>query len=264
MNLCASFHSDLTHRLLLNEIRYPISHLDTALQELEKRPSIMIILEIMNLAQCGLKTSKLMQILQENPNIIVDCYEWQDFLTLQYHGHIKQLMYHYPVNNYTQLWYVLHFKPYAVTIAEPLTFDLPQVRKTVDDLAGDDHIQIRVLPALGKPSDWVFIDDDNGFKHFWIMPGNTSTYEPYIDVFDLYDADPSREQALVDAYHSQQYMLPIGVLVKNCSSNLPANLIDTEFAERRTQCQQRCMRGTTNCHYCDMFQRTAEIARSSR
>ena len=264
MNLCASFHSDLTHRLLLNEIRYPISYLDTALQELEKRPTVTVILEIVSLASCGLKVDKLMSILQENENIIVDCYQWQDFLTLQGKCSTKQLMYHYPINNYTQLWYVLHFKPYAVTLSEPLTFDLPQARQTVDDLT-EQATKIRVVPALGRSSEWILINDDNGFKHFWIMPNTIPVYEPYIDILDLYDADVSREQALIAAYHSQNYTLPVGVLVKNCSSTLPANMVDNELAERRLRCQQRCMRGTINCcHYCDMFQRTAEIARSSR
>lgn len=266
MNICASYHSDLTHRLLLNEIRYPIGLLDSALEELEKRPNVIIILEIMDLANMGIKIQKLEAIIQENPNIVIDCYDLQDFITLRHQSHIEKMMYHYPQDNYAKLWYIMQFNPYAVTISEPLVFDIQHVREAVNNLSADEEnpTKIRVLPAIGKPSDWVFVDQDDGFNHFWILPHMAHAYEDYIDIFDLYDADPDREQALIDAYHIGRYDLQIGVLVKNCSSTIPALFIDDEFINHRMNCQQRCLRGSRNCHYCDMFKRTVAIARPNR
>ena len=262
MNLCVSYHSDPLHRMLANEVRYSIAALGQALSDIEERPTMIPIIEILSLKESNIKAQKLEQICAENPSIVIDCYKIEDLHELRKFTKIKNLMYHYPVTTYNDIYFLMQDKPYAVSIAEPLTFEMPKVRKAVDSFGNEDYEpQIRVHPAIGKPTEWARVEDDNGIKHFWILPGNLNIYEPYVDTLDLYDKDSDREHALVELYSKRQSTMPIGVIVKNCSSSTLANMVDDDMAKRRLTCGQACMRNA--CTYCVMFEKVAQLAHPS-
>ena len=266
MKLCASYHGAIGEMDNIAEIRYPISHLPQALECAEKYPDKIIILEVISLKDTKTKIEKLQQVLAENKNIIIDCYKFEDLISLSKFAKVNLLMYHYPAITFNNLWLILQYHPYAVSIAEPLTFQLDKVRTLVDEnTIEDEHIDIRVLPALGRPSEWQsFSEIDNGVCHFWIAPQTLETYDKYIDTLDLYDSDPEREKALIKVYATKEYIFPLGTLVKNCESIIPTAIISDEFAAKRTTCGQRCIQSKRNCHYCDMFEKTALLTRPSQ
>ena len=258
MNLCASHRCDAKHRALLDEIRYSMLTLPSALDG-SVDAHILKILEINSFTESGnLNLQKIKDLIAEN-NLVIDCYKLEDYVFLARNLDPYKVMYHFPLTTYNDLYYVRNFKPYAVMIGEPLAFEIQLVRRVVPE-----KIKIRVHPAIGRPSNWNFInDEDNGIRHFWITPQTVPVYEPYVDTLELYDNDVTREQALVDVYHQGQYMLTLGTLVKHCESTLVCNFIDSEFANRRLNCGQRCMIGSYNCHYCDRFERVSELSQPS-
>ena len=78
-------------------------------------------------------------------------------------------MYHYPIYNWIDLNYILHFDGlYAVTIGEPLVFDLKRVRTLIN--RSRDNIKIRVNPTIAKPSIYNDYIGDTGLCHFWVLP----------------------------------------------------------------------------------------------
>ena len=169
-------------------------------------------------------------------------------------------MYHYPCTTYNDLYRIIFYQPCAITIGEPLVFDIVNVRKIIDD--NNYHIDIRVLPMIGRPTEWNDLRTiDNGIQHFWIAPHLIDVYAPYVDVLDLYDMDVKREQVLIEIYKTQQYMLPIGSVVKNLESLVYAEVFDTDFAKRRLSCRQTCMRGNTGCQYCMAFEKLAQVSK---
>ncbi len=265
MKLCASHRCDAKHRAKLDEIRYSLLTLPSALDG-SVEASILKILEINSFSDNhSLNLEKLKNLIEEN-NLIIDCYKLEDYVFLARNLPPQKVMYHFPITTYNDLYYVLYFHPYAIMLGEPLTFSLPKVRKTIEYYTPADLTmpQIRVHPAIGRPNDWNFIlDDDNGLRHFWITPQTLPVYEPYVDVLDLYDTDVRREQALVDVYSQEQYMLPISTLVKHCESSLPCGFISAEFANRRLECGQSCMTSPYACHYCSHFERLSSITEPS-
>lgn len=266
MKLCASYHSAAGKWQKLNEIRYPIAALDQAIEAIEKYPSHTIIIEIVELKKSGISGKKYAKIVEENPTIVTDCYNIEDLRTLRYFSGIGKLMYHYPVNTFTDLRYLLSYAPCSVVIAEPLTFELPRVRAAIMAWTDPDtQVDIRVKPALGRPTEWNHImDQDDGFCHFWLPPQWIPKYEQYIDVLDLYDRDQGRESALIDIYYDKKCDTLLSVLVQNCEMDLPCEILDDELAEKRITCGQHCMEGVGRCHYCDMFAKTAKLARPSQ
>lgn len=266
MKLCASYHSAISKWQKLNEIRYPIAALDQAIGAIEQYPDHTIIIEIVELKKSGISGKKFTNIVKENPSIVVDCYNIEDLRTLRYFSAIGKLMYHYPVNNFNDLRYLLSYAPCAVTISEPLTFMLPRVRQAIYAWTDPDTtVDIRVKPEIGRPTEWNHImEQDDGFCHFWLPPSWIPIYEEYIDVLDLYESDTDRESALIDIYSNQQYDNLLNVLVKNCETNIPCGILDEDLAKKRITCGQRCMEGIGHCHYCDMFVKTAKLARPSQ
>ena len=242
MKICASYHTDAAQ---LDEVRYTAATLDYMVEKAIDVPDKTYILEILDYNKSGITKEKLDSLINELPNIVVDCYDMIDFLKLAVQ-HPNKVMYHYPCATFNDIRYVLHVKPYAVTIGEPLSFDLIRVRQ----MLRDTDVKVRVLPAIGRPSTWnIYKSEDNGINHFWITPNTLEYYEPYIDVIDLYDEDPEREKALVKIYKSGECDWPLAVLLKNCEASVGAYMIDDQWVMPRLECRQMCMQN--KCHLCD-------------
>lgn len=263
MKLCGTYKSDPRHRQMMDEIRFRIGDLNALFENVDQYKEKTVIIEIADLKQSNLPYPKLVSILEENLNFILDCYNLTDYITLS-KKHPQRVMYHYPCTSYNDLYRIISYRPYAVTIGEPLTFDLKNVRIAVDSWY-EYHVNIRVLPMIGRPTEWADMRvTDNGIKHFWIAPHLTHIYEEWVDVLDLYDLDEQREQALIEVYKSKEYMMPIGSLVKNLESVVPSNMFDDDFANRRLTCRQLCMKGISGCNYCTIFEKFAMAAKPKK
>lgn len=249
MDFCASYH---THNDGLAEYRYPLSALDTMIEKVFSQPSKKFILEVLSLPRDNeAAMGRIVDICNENENVIIDCYEKVDFIEM-FKRNAKRVMYHYPVTTFNDLKWFLAFNPYAVTIGEPLTFELQKVRDMVNQQL--EYTRIRVLAAIGRPSEWNVIShmiDDNGVKHFWILPHTIYLYEPFIDTIDLYDRDKEREVQLVKVYLSGECDWPMNVLLKNCDVGTPCGMVMEDVIERRLNCGQRCMQGGNRCDLCN-------------
>lgn len=250
MKLCASYH---THNEALSEIRYPLSALNLLVEALFEKPQYIYILEILNLSDNETQQERLINLANENKNLVIDCYEKRDYVKLA--NLVPHIMYHYPAVTYNDICWLLAFKPWAITIAEPLAFDCKKVRQVIDrNTPEDQYIYIRVLPALGRPGEWGVVRErnkDNGVKHFFIVPQFMHIYEPYIDVLDLYDMNADREATLVKIYAQGECRWGLHALLKHCECTTPCQMLDEDFFKRRLNCGQRCMQGAQSCDYCN-------------
>ena len=263
MRLCCSYRSSPSHRQMADEIRYSLNALSSLLDALEKYQDKILIIEILDLEKAQIAYDKIKNLAIENNNIVIDCYNIHDYEILSeepaLHG---KLMCHYPVNNYTDMRRILYNTPYAITIGEPLTFDLAKVRQAIDRMNSDFKIKIRVVPTIGRPTEWLMVaDKDDGLKHFWITPNTVNIFEDFIDVLDLYDEDPHREEALLTVFNKQMYVMPLGSLIKNIQNDIPAHMFDETFMTHRLNCHQVCMRDPSLCSYCDNYNKLLQTTR---
>ena len=172
-------------------------------------------------------------MLTEYPNLYFDFYDMTTFLNCC--DDKNRYMYHYPVNTFNMLYFMLRMPVSDITIGEPLTFNWKFVKAQVDNQ--DRKINIRVNPAIGRPDLFNQISpDDNGFNHFWILPQFISIYEGYIDVLDLYCDQAVREEALVRVFKKGIYNRELKYFLNNCDSEIRGFFIDQDFVKRRMNC----------------------------
>ena len=263
MRLSASYHMDEAHRKLCDEIRYTTGTIDSAIDFSERNPDKKVIIECLSVAASNLTYEKIAALINENPNWVLDCYELNEFIQFSSVHHVQKIMYHYPVNTFNDIFLLMSYHPYAISISEPLTFQCQMVRESVDSMTLEgQYTLIRVHPALGRPTKFDPLRQiDDGIRHFWVPPHMTDVYEPYIDVFDLFDKNTVREQALVDAYTKQKDTYSLRILCSNVDSDSLAIHWGTDEIKRRVNCGQACMRKPSNCHYCDRVAALLQLAK---
>ena len=263
MRYCGSNHIKIQLWPTLDEIRFSLMNLNTAYTYAHDHPEQIIIIEILDFSLGHITWERLNELIIEQTNLYLDFYNFDDYFSYLENEEIEHIrfMYHYPVNTYNMLNVMIYDHPSYVSIAEPLTFDLENVKKAITDY--DPNIKLRVMPALGKPALYHRITDDDGLCHFWAVPQMTSFYEPYIDVFDLYDSNATREEALIEFFKKGVYNKELGYFIQNSNSNFIAGIVDEDFIKKRLNCKQTCLQGLTNtkCHYCKSVAAISKIAK---
>ena len=251
MKYCTSFRQSPYTKQFVDEIRYPFSLLGNVLEELQNDYERNYIVEIKDITHTDLSLEQIHDLAVAYSNLFFDFYKFEDFKTFAEECSERKYMYHYPVNTYMDIQYLLQFQGLAaITIEEPLTFDLPQVSQTIK-YDEERDIQIRVWPTVGRPSRYIGYKGDNGINHFWILPQHMYLYEPYIDVVEIIDKNQSRERALCEVYLSDTpYVLGLYPLIKYMDSTIIGNFIDPKWIEQRLNCKQICLRNGTTCHRC--------------
>lgn len=250
MKLCASYHIPNHLWSTMDELRFSTQSLSTALGLLENHNKQRIIIEILDIASCGINIEKLCAMAVEYENLVYDCYDINDFISL-----IDKIphkcFYHFPVNTYNMLYFLLQYPITDICLGEPLTFDLIQVHDSIKQ--ANTSVQIRAQAAVGRPELFNNIAAyDNGIQHFWILPQHLELFEPYLDVIDLMDNNPEREKTLVELFIRKNYTRELKYYLNNSESEMLADLITDEFVKRRIQCRQVCMHNhdSAKCHYC--------------
>ena len=148
-------------------------------------------------------------------------------------------------------WAHLHrYLNSAVTdlyITESLCFELENVSK----LAHEKGKLIRVFPNVAQSEDMKFI---NGIKTFFIRPEDTGTYEPYVDVCELW-GDEHKQVVYHEIYtKDKKWYGKLNEIIYGLRSEVDSRRILPIFAERRINCGMRCLK-TQRCNFCDNIEK---------
>ena len=147
---------------------------------MEEHPDSIIIIELLDIDNTNLSSEEIHRLAIEYPNLYFDFYKMSEFRIMSNQYTEQKYMYHYPITSWVELNYILHFPGlHAITIGEPLIFDIQKVRTLVDK--SRENIQLRAHPAIGRPSMYNDFPGDTGLCHFWVLPQHCSIYDPYID-----------------------------------------------------------------------------------
>lgn len=251
MKICTSFRQPGSVQEKMQQIRYPITSLNNVLERLQTDYSTDYIVEIFDLDNTDLTAVKIHSLAVDFSNLFFDFHKFDDFKLIASQCDERKYMYHFPVNTYMDVQYLLQYPGLAcITIEEPLTFDLDNIHKVIKEDEERD-IQIRVYPTIGRPSRYRDYKKDNGINHFWILPQHLNLYEEFIDIIDLSDRSQKREHALCKIYTSNiPYLFTIQPLFKYVDSNVIGAFVDEEWATRRLNCKQTCLQKGVHCMMC--------------
>ena len=122
--------------------------------------------------------------------------------------------------------------------------------KDISRIAHQRGIKIRVYPNKCQ-TNWVGTPD---IKTFFIRPEDVPSYEPYIDVMEIW-AETLAEKQNIDIYYKiyamdKEWYGDLKEFLIGWNSNLDNRFIIPQFAEARLNCKKRCLKGHP-CHVCE-------------
>lgn len=122
--------------------------------------------------------------------------------------------------------------------------------KDISRIAHQRGIKIRVYPNKCQ-TNWIGTPD---IKTFFIRPEDVPSYEPYIDVMEIW-AETLAEKQNIDVYYKiyaidKEWYGDLKEFLIDWNSNLDNRFIIPQFAEARLNCKKRCLKGRP-CHICE-------------
>lgn len=260
MKLCTSYYQAPNIRDKVDEIRFSIYVLSSALNYANEHSDKRVIVEILNLHDNRTPDiEKLYSIISEAPNhnITYDFYSIIDLA--EYYRQTKRennsIMYHHPATTWTQIdelitWYQVS----DIVIGEPLAFQCFELIKFLRPRGV--KLRVRPFPEMDYWEESNYKDD--GLRHLWIPPKRIDEYDDCFDVVDILHPNIVRETALVEAYatRADYFALDVSTVIPNIHIDVPlAPFTDInseyDFIGVRKNCAQRCMRSPNSCHYCE-------------
>ena len=173
-----------------------------------------------------------------------------------------------PVNNYGILHAIIKLNISDVVITEPLIFDIITVSTFIKDQLPQCRIHIN---PLYQPFGKIFENEDP-LHHAWVLPQHIYLYEDLVDVVDIIDRNPTREQRLLNLYvDKEMYHNLLEVLFNTYDSSAPTynsmrgDFISDDMALKRMTCNQKCLSTyPPRCHFCDTQRTVFHALRKGR
>lgn len=149
----------------------------------------------------------------------------------------------YPITTYLELNSILALGADEVLIDQPLIFDLPQVKK----ICGE--VELRANPIRCYVP---YVPRTDGICCSFIRPDDVDTYAEYIDHLEFGDQDLAKERIYARLYsEDKNWPGNLNLLLENLNYNIDNRGFPEDFANKRIQCKQRCLRDNS-CHYCPL------------
>lgn len=129
--------------------------------------------------------------------------------------------------------------------------------KDISRIAHQKGIKIRVYPNKCQ-TNWIGTPD---IKTFFIRPEDVPSYEPYVDVMEIW-AETLAEKQNIDVYYKiyaidKEWYGDLKEFLIDWNSNLDNRFIIPQFAEARLNCKKRCLKG----HPCQVCERIIDISK---
>lgn len=157
----------------------------------------------------------------------------------------------YPVFSWYELMGLIALEPCYITVGAPLSFNLKKIKDRTD-------IPLRICPNLVYNG---YIPRENGIYGTWVRPEDTYIYEHYIDVYDFFTNELSKEATLLHIYKDNKaWPGNLSLLFPNFGIHVDNRALPDEIGEIRANCGQRCMENGS-CHFCETAIKFANAVR---
>lgn len=133
-------------------------------------------------------------------------------------------------------------------IVEELGFELDKVAAILHE----QGIQIRCYPNIAQSAH----RDIQDIKKFFIRPEDVELYEKYIDIFEFYG---SNNNLYYKVYAKEKkWFGKLNEIIFDFDDNLDSRCIVPEFAEVRSRCGKKCMKGNP-CKICEKVEKLSDL-----
>lgn len=159
------------------------------------------------------------------------------------------------ISEWEKLLEVLNLGVSDVFITEELCFDL----KRVASIVHQNNAKIRVFPNVSQKS-WKNLP---ALKTFFIRPEDLSSYEPYIDVLEMY-GDRKKHEIYYKIYSKdKKWFGDLSELIIDLDYPLDSRFVIPRFGEKRINCQRKCLKGE-RCKICEKIERLSKTLKEAK
>ena len=158
------------------------------------------------------------------------------------------------INNWDTLQGYIKYKPSDMYIVEALGFEINKVAKVLHN----ENIKIRTFANVAQSS-WREIDP---LRKFFIRPEDIPIYEPYIDVIEFFNSKNSSSTLYKIYSKDKKWFGQLNELILDFDSDIDNRFIVSKFAEHRTRCGKRCLKGE-NCKFCDTIYQLSQTLKEN-
>lgn len=144
----------------------------------------------------------------------------------------------FPIESFSELRVIANLGFCYAYLGPELFFRLDKVKKIGVPVRAMPHTSISASGLLHGPCGQ------------WIRPEDQHVYEEYIETFDLWDDDLTREAALYRIYSEDGWPNNLGLLIKGLECNVDSKTLTSGLAEIRLTCGHRCQ-ATGGCGLCE-------------
>lgn len=171
---------------------------------------------------------------------------------------LKEMLSYYPnskyyfnikINDWDRVIGLIDYGVSDILIVEGLGFELDKIA----EIAHNSGVQVRVYPNVAQ-STWDDLDD---LRKFWIRPGDTKEYEPYVDVCEFY-GQSEKNDILYDIYKKDEaWFGKLSEIITGLNQELDSRYIVPRFVKKRIGCGRQCLKGG-KCQMCDHIRDLSE------
>ena len=149
-----------------------------------------------------------------------------------------------PVQDWETLnYYTTQLGVCDIDISGPLGFELPKVKKFLDDL--NLKVNIRMTPNYARGG----TENCPPLKRFFVRPEDIDQYEPYVDIIEFAGID--NQDTFYQVYaKGKSFIGKLNQVIYNFPHGIENIALIPQFTERRIACGRTCLSGGY-CHRCE-------------
>ena len=255
MKFATSFYQTGELRNKVHELRFSLQALNAAIEYATNNKDVKVIVEHKDIKptdKAYVKTDKLYSLQTELDNLYYDFYdfsalrEYAKYCMAQPYS-ICHYMCHTEATNWGLVQILMYYHVSDISIGEPLVFQVNNLKALKER-----GVCVRARPH--QPAVLMDMKNDNGIRHFWVLPQHISFYEDAIDVFDLTSNDHKYEETVVKMYtDGTSFEGSFSKAFPTMKVTYSASIVDDKWMSRRMNCGQRCLEVPKKCNHCEQM-----------
>ena len=245
-------YSATNQKLNPDEIRIASNQLGRIIEYLKTNPTTRVVVQYNPKDSIEILENELSKLSLVTTNYTVSTkvfLQLKDFL----HRGIPTYL-DFPVTDWETFSNLVDIGVTDILIDGPLGFDMELINRR------KENAKIRVRPQSSVNASLSFDDNENSF---FIRPEDIDTYEPFIDIIEIFCDNKEQEEVVYNIYKRKTFNSDLSLLIKQLNRFVPNSYIMPEFVTHRLNCGQICKKIPGRCQICkNVFDCTNLVAKN--
>ena len=255
MRYCVQYYKDFRYNSLIDEIIFPFSEgIVDIISQKKWKDNQRFIIDISNENKLSDAMPVILMCKKIHDNLSVMMTLRQSYSDSFIINDLKKanisFFYYEYAKTLDQIYGLIHLGASDVYITESAGFNL----KEIGEYCHNKDVLVRVIPNIAQYTLGLSVLIPDSCK-FFIRPEDTSTYDQYVDVFEII-APVDKTSVLYEIYKNGVWDGDLNKIIAGFNNILPNASLLPHFGTARLSCQQKCMLG--KCNQCIVMEELAK------